>query len=253
MSELLQALAAIAVAAGVYWAISRYQAPRPATPAATRAGSPAGGPTAAAGGRRVPAFGWSEREAPRITAELTADIRDGVTGAPLDPAQPVWRCTSCHTCYQEASRAVLAAENLGQCLGCGTAELERLMPSRPPAARATPVPHTTPARRAEHATDAAYAEGPITLTAHVWWVGSAADPGFYVAVLENKPWRRALKLIFPPAFSAQPGGAALVAGLREREVTVSGHLATNGPLGPRIIVTERRMIRTTSNPTHDRS
>jgi hypothetical protein len=172
-------------------------------------------------------FSWTGVPAARMVAELSVGICDGLTGEPLDPRQRLWRCARCHTCYHEASRAMLQAENRGCCLSCTATRFEPFSVAAP--------------------------SGPATLAARVWWVGAAAEPGFYVAVLENKPWRQARKLIFPPAFSAQPGACRFIASLADREVTVRGDLASDGPLGPRIVITDRSMVRAIANPTPDRS
>jgi hypothetical protein len=203
----------------------------PVAPLAARRG-PALRPGVAPADRpaRSRASTWTERGAARVTAEPAEAVCDGLTGARLDLTQPLWRCTRCRTCYRDDSRRTLQEENGGGCLACGGTNLQRFTPDPAPPA-AAPV------------------EGPVTLTAHVCWLGPAAEPGFYVAVLENKSWRQALKLIFPPALTAQPGAMAFIAGLTGREITARGPLATNGPLGPRIIVTDRRMLRLAATPT----
>jgi hypothetical protein len=201
-----------------------------ATPLTTPIGAPPVPPSATPPAPRSRACAWSERGAPRVTAEPTEAVCDGLTGAPLDLTQPLWRCTRCRTCYHDDSRRTLQEENGGGCLACGSTDLQRFTPA--PAPRAHPTAAAAP-----------LAEGPVTLTARVWWLGPAAEPGYYVAVLEKKPWRQALKLIFPPALAAQPGAMAFIAGLTGREITARGHLATDGPLGPRIVVTDRRMLR----------
>lgn len=166
---------------------------------------------------------WFAPPEPRITAEVTSGIRDGLTGAPIEPGQRTRRCTRCHTAYHEASHATLLTDNDGRCLSCLATTFE-------------------PFGTAE-TVDAGEA---ITLTARVWWVGAAAEPGFYVAVLENKPWREARKLIFPPTFTARPKARDFIASLADRQVTVRGPLASDGPLGPRIVVTRRSMVRPTT-------
>jgi hypothetical protein len=173
-------------------------------------------------------------EPPRLLTELTETVLEGFTGAPLDLSRPLWRCRNCSACYEDASRDILQVENGGRCLSCNAASLARFEPSR-----AAPPRVTTPPR---------YRDGPITVTLPVRWIGPAADPGYVVAILEDLPWRQALKLIFPPAVARRPDVARLIAGLARRRVTVAGRLATAGPLGPRIVITDASMIRAVHPP-----
>jgi hypothetical protein len=176
-------------------------------------------------------------EPPRLLAERTEAVLDGFTGAPLDLGRPLWRCTHCSACYEDASRDMLQAENGGRCLSCNTASLARYTaPSRPPP-RIAAAPEPT-----------RYRDGPVTITLQVRWVGPAADPGYFVAILEDMPWRQALKLIFPPAVSRRPDVARLIGALDRRRVTVAGRLTTAGPLGPRIVVTDPAMLRAIHPP-----
>jgi hypothetical protein len=224
MSDLFTLLGIIALFGGGIWLMSLGPASRPATRPPVTPAMPAATSAPAA---TVRPFSWSRGSTARMTAELTAGLCDGLTGEPLDPRQRLWRCTHCRTCYHEASRAALQTENLGRCLSCRGSTFEPFSAARP--------------------------EEPVTLTARVWRVEAAADAGFYVAVLDNKRWREARKLIFPPAFSAQPGARDFIHALANRQITVRGRLVNDGPLGPRILVTDRRMVRALANPTPDRS
>jgi hypothetical protein len=180
---------------------------------------------------------WRERRVPHVIAAPRVGLCDGLTGAVLDRTQPLWRCTRCLTCYQDESRRALQEENGGGCLACNGTDLQRLAPE-----------HTPSTAAGTGLTDEAPAEGPVAVTAKVWWLGPAAEPGFCVVVLENRSWREALKLIFPPALTAQRGAVAAIAALAGRAVVVDGHLTTGGPLGPRIVVTDRRSLRPTAIP-----
>jgi hypothetical protein len=230
MSDLFSWLVIIGLFVAAAWLMSLGQNSRPAPPAVRRPTRPApppapvrATPPAPAPAATVRPFSWSGASTARVTAELIAGLCDGLTGERLAPGQRVWRCTRCRTCYLDASRAALQAENHGCCLSCTGTSFVPFIDAAP--------------------------DEPVTLTARVWRVEAAMDPGFYVAVLDNKRWRDARKLIFPPAFSTRPGARRFIASLANREVTVRGRLVNDGPLGPRILVTDRRMVRAIANPT----
>ncbi|MBV8189082.1 MAG: hypothetical protein JO339_17705 [Alphaproteobacteria bacterium] len=232
MSDFLSWLFIIGLFGVAVWLMPPRPVSRPAPPAMRPpvtpiTAAPVPAPVAPARAAAVRPFSWSGASTARMTAELTASLCDGLTGEPLDPRQRLWRCTRCRTCYHEASRAALQAENLGRCLSCTATTFEPF--------------------------SVAPSGSPVTLTARVWRVEAARDSGFYVAVLENKRWREARKLIFPPAFSTQPGARDFIESLAHRQVAVRGRLVSDGPLGPRIVVTDRSMVRATANPTPDRS
>lgn len=48
-----------------------------------------------------------------------AGLRDAYSGATLNPARPLLRCTNCLAFYHSDSVAVLARENAGRCASCG--------------------------------------------------------------------------------------------------------------------------------------
>ena len=156
-----------------------------------------------------------------MVAEPVGALRDALTGLPLDPGQSLWRCARCRAAFHADSRATLAAENDGNCLSCGHAVLEPVLP----APAAAPAPALA------------------TLTARVCWLGPAAEPGFIVALLEDKPWRQARKLVFPPGVTHSAAAARFIAGLEGRTVTVGGRMDAEGPLGPRIVVTDLAAVR----------
>lgn len=51
-------------------------------------------------------------------AELTG-LRDAYSGAQLDAARPLVRCSGCLAIYHAESAAVLARDNGGRCAACG--------------------------------------------------------------------------------------------------------------------------------------
>ena len=66
---------------------------------------------------------WFDRraseEAFRVRRRDLAGLRDAYSGAALDPARPLLRCTRCLAYYHADSAAVLGRENSARCLGCG--------------------------------------------------------------------------------------------------------------------------------------
>lgn len=69
---------------------------------------------------------WFDRKAPeaafRVRRRDLAGLRDAYSGAALDPASPLLRCTRCLAYYHADSAAVLGRENGGRCGGCGGAD-----------------------------------------------------------------------------------------------------------------------------------
>jgi hypothetical protein len=57
-----------------------------------------------------------------LKAADLAGIRDAYSGAELDPARPLVRCTRCLACFHAASAEVLLRENGGRCPACGAAD-----------------------------------------------------------------------------------------------------------------------------------
>jgi hypothetical protein len=58
----------------------------------------------------------------RVDRETLARTRDALSGAALDPSQPVFRCVDCQACYSVASVRALAQENAARCIACGGKE-----------------------------------------------------------------------------------------------------------------------------------
>jgi hypothetical protein len=46
--------------------------------------------------------------------------RDAYSGAPLDAARPLVHCDACQSLYHADSARILARENGGRCVGCGS-------------------------------------------------------------------------------------------------------------------------------------
>jgi hypothetical protein len=55
----------------------------------------------------------------RVDRETLRRTRDALSGAPLDPSQPVFRCVECQAYYSVASVRALAEENGARCIACG--------------------------------------------------------------------------------------------------------------------------------------
>ena len=68
---------------------------------------------------------WVDRSPPeaafRVARRELAGLRDAYSGAALDPARPLLRCTRCLAYYHADSAAVLERENGGRCVSCGGA------------------------------------------------------------------------------------------------------------------------------------
>ena len=223
MSDFAGWLGAAVWIGGVYWLLKQRVPARPASPPRPAPPPPSAPPPVPRPPPTLP-LPRTGPGAPRVTAELTAGIRDGLTGETIKHGQQACRCTRCHTAYHEESHATLQTDNAGQCLSCSATTFEQ---------------YTTAA-----------VDGLTSFTARVCWVGAAAEPGFFVALLDDKPWRQARKLIFPPAFTSRRSARGFIASLANQEVTVRGSLASDGPLGPRIVVTRRDMVRPNPDPKH---
>ena len=70
--------------------------------------------------------GWFDRSTDHggtepfmVKAAELEGLRDGYSGAELDPARPLVRCSQCLAFYQSDSAEVLLRENAGRCAGCG--------------------------------------------------------------------------------------------------------------------------------------
>jgi hypothetical protein len=50
-------------------------------------------------------------------------LRDAFSSAPLDPAQPLYRCSGCQSFYHHGSVEVLARENRHRCTVCGGTDI----------------------------------------------------------------------------------------------------------------------------------
>lgn len=74
--------------------------------------------------RRKPWWRMGEVESGpvRVDRGTLARTRDALSGAALDPEQPVFRCVDCQAYYSVASVRALAEENGARCIACGGQE-----------------------------------------------------------------------------------------------------------------------------------
>lgn len=82
---------------------------------------------ARATGNRYRPQGKSRRrpgaEVPRsadVDAATLAQLRDALTGAPLDAREELFRCADCESYYSATSVRALAHDNAARCVSCGS-------------------------------------------------------------------------------------------------------------------------------------
>ena len=91
---------------------------------ATRPGSDDGnayrprGSRAGKGGRFRQPPPYTARSVVRRSA--LGELRDALTGGPLDPADELFRCADCQSFYSVASVRALALDNGARCINCGS-------------------------------------------------------------------------------------------------------------------------------------
>lgn len=49
-----------------------------------------------------------------------SELRDALTGGPLDPRKELFRCAECQSFYSVESVAALAMDNAARCINCGS-------------------------------------------------------------------------------------------------------------------------------------
>lgn len=55
-----------------------------------------------------------------VDRRTLAQLRDALTGAPLDPSAELFRCADCRSFYSVASVRALANDNGARCIACGS-------------------------------------------------------------------------------------------------------------------------------------
>ena len=55
-----------------------------------------------------------------VRRSALAELRDALTGGPLDPGAELFRCADCQSFYSVASVRALATDNGARCINCGS-------------------------------------------------------------------------------------------------------------------------------------
>ena len=55
-----------------------------------------------------------------VRRSALGELRDALTGGPLDPATELFRCADCQSFYSLASVRALAMDNSARCINCGS-------------------------------------------------------------------------------------------------------------------------------------
>ncbi len=162
-------------------------------------------------------------------------LRDAFTGAILDPALGLFRCTSCQVYYHRESYEVVRSENAGQCVACSSTAIVQVAGKTAPGRNFDPDVVTLADFRQHFGRV-------VTFEAQVRAVRQSRRGTDYAVFFELKPWRSAFKLVFFRRAVGKVGGPQFVESLEGRTVRVRGLLIDHAQYGPEIIISERSMI-----------
>ena len=172
------------------------------------------------------------------TAAQLKDLHDAFTGAPLDPALGLYRCSSCKVYYHRESFDVLSAENSRQCVACSSTDIVSLSTSkaRKEGGRDHDPDVITLQNFREHVGRV------ITFEGRVHKVLTSRRGNDYAVMFENKNWTKGLKLVFFRGTIRKVGGAKYIKGLTGKNVKARGLLINHETFGHEIIISEKSMI-----------
>lgn len=163
---------------------------------------------------------------------------DAFSGARLDIALGLFRCSKCHVFYHSESYDVLRSENRGQCVACSSTSIVALTgeKGRHETGRNFTPDAVTLSNFAQHFGHVITFEG-VARSVRVSKRGKD-----YAVMFENKPWSRGLKLVFFRGSIRKVGGSDYIQRMSGRTITVRGLLINHERYGPEIIVSEKSMI-----------
>jgi len=231
---------------GILWLLGKAKASGSVPPQGRAAPPPPPAPPPQARTSYRPQARPSRSSAIRFT-ELGADtpatlsagsldgLRDAFTGAILDPALGLFRCTSCQVYYHRESYEVVRSENAGQCVACSSTAIVQVAGKTAPGRNFDPDVVTLADFRQHFGRV-------VTFEAQVRAVRQSRRGTDYAVFFELKPWRSAFKLVFFRRAVGKVGGPQFVESLEGRTVRVRGLLIDHAQYGPEIIISERSMI-----------